>query len=90
MRYIIFFIVAVVSCWSHIAGMDTSGSPVPDAIQPLLEQLQLALVLEAKYQPNLQLPSLSQVSAQTENIRLNLLRRICISKILLHSLRTMK
>ncbi|XP_076239469.1 cyclin G [Calliopsis andreniformis] len=40
--------------------MDTSGSPVPDAIQPLLEQLQLALVLEAKYQPNLQLPSISQ------------------------------
>ncbi|XP_053970900.1 cyclin G [Hylaeus volcanicus] len=40
--------------------MDTSGLPVPDAIHPLLEQLQEALVLEVKYQPNLQLPSISQ------------------------------
>lgn len=40
--------------------MDTSGSPVPDAIQPLLEQLQEALVLETKYQPNLQLPTTTQ------------------------------
>lgn len=37
--------------------MDTSGFPVPDAIHPLLEQLQEALVLEVKYQPHLQLPS---------------------------------
>lgn len=48
------------SCQSHIAGMDTSGLPVPDAIHPLLEQLQEALVLEVKYQPNLQLPNISQ------------------------------
>lgn len=40
--------------------MDTSGLPVPDAIHPLLEQLQEALVLEVKYQPNLQLPSMAQ------------------------------
>jgi len=40
--------------------MDTSGSPVPDAIHPLLEQLQEALVLEVKYQPNLQLPVTTQ------------------------------
>ena len=40
--------------------MDTSGSPVPDAIHPLLERLQEALVLEVKYQPNLQLPTVSQ------------------------------
>ncbi|OAD58761.1 Cyclin-G2, partial [Eufriesea mexicana] len=40
--------------------MDTSGLPVPDAIHSLLEQLQEALVLEVKYQPNLQLPSISQ------------------------------
>jgi cyclin G2 len=40
--------------------MDTSGSPVPDAIQPLFEQLQEALVLETKYQPNLQLPTSTQ------------------------------
>ncbi|XP_011495892.1 PREDICTED: cyclin-G2 [Ceratosolen solmsi marchali] len=37
--------------------MDTSGSPVPDAIQPLFEQLQEALVLETKYQPDLRLPT---------------------------------
>ncbi|KAM0729075.1 Cyclin G [Formica fusca] len=41
---------------SHIAGMDTSGLPVPDAI-PSLEQLQedlvLNLVQEVKFQPNL-------------------------------------
>lgn len=48
------------SCQSHIAGMDTSGLPVPDAIHPLLEQLQEALVLEVKYQPNLQLPNITQ------------------------------
>ncbi|KAG7214128.1 hypothetical protein KM043_001482 [Ampulex compressa] len=41
-------------------GMDTSGLPVPDAIHPLLEQLQEALVLEIKYQPNLQLPTTTQ------------------------------
>lgn len=41
--------------------MDTSGSPVPDAIQPLFEQLQEALLLEGKYQPNLQLPATTQV-----------------------------
>lgn len=41
--------------------MDTSGSPVPDAIQPLLERLQEALILEPKYQPNLQLPLSTQV-----------------------------
>lgn len=41
--------------------MDTSGSPVPDAIHPLVEQLQEALVLETKYQPNLQLPITTQV-----------------------------
>ncbi|XP_012241103.1 cyclin G [Bombus impatiens] len=40
--------------------MDTSGLPVPDAIHPLLEQLQEALVLEVKYQPNLPLPNISQ------------------------------
>lgn len=40
--------------------MDTSGLPVPDAIHPLLEQLQEALLLEVKYQPNLQLPNISQ------------------------------
>lgn len=40
--------------------MDTSGLPVPDAIHPLFEQLQEALVLEVKYQPNLQLPAISQ------------------------------
>ncbi|XP_078050654.1 cyclin G [Augochlora pura] len=40
--------------------MDTSGLPVPDAIHPLLKQLQEALVLEVKYQPNLQLPTMSQ------------------------------
>ncbi|XP_016915971.1 cyclin G [Apis cerana] len=40
--------------------MDTSGLPVPDAIHPLLEQLQEALVLEVKYQPNLQLPNITQ------------------------------
>ncbi|KZC08726.1 PREDICTED: cyclin-G2 isoform X2 [Dufourea novaeangliae] len=40
--------------------MDTSGLPLPDAVYPLLEQLQEALVLEVKYQPNLQLPSISQ------------------------------
>jgi cyclin G2 len=40
--------------------MDTSGSPVPDAIQPLIEQLQEALLLESKYQPNLQLPTTTQ------------------------------
>ncbi|KOC68855.1 Cyclin-G2 [Habropoda laboriosa] len=40
--------------------MDTSGLPVPDAIHPLLEQLQEALVLEVKYQPNLQLSTISQ------------------------------
>ncbi|XP_046475941.1 cyclin G isoform X1 [Neodiprion pinetum] len=40
--------------------MDTSGSPVPDAIHPLVEQLQEALVLETKYQPNLQLPITTQ------------------------------
>ncbi|XP_076643069.1 cyclin G [Halictus rubicundus] len=40
--------------------MDTSGLPVPDAIHPILEQLQEALVLEVKYQPNLQLPTISQ------------------------------
>lgn len=57
-------IIAVVSCQSHIAGMDTSGLPVPDAIHPLLEQLQEALVLEVKYQPNLQLPNISQVCIQ--------------------------
>lgn len=51
-------------CQSHIAGMDTSGLPVPDAIHPLLEQLQEALVLEVKYQPNLQLPNISQVCIQ--------------------------
>ncbi|XP_043477928.1 cyclin G [Leptopilina heterotoma] len=49
---------------SHIAGMDASGLPVPDAIQPLLEQLQEALVLEVKYQPNLQLP----ISTQNDEI----------------------
>ncbi|XP_015108806.1 cyclin G [Diachasma alloeum] len=43
-----------------MAGMDTSGSPVPDAIHSLLEQLQEALVLELKYQPNLQLPVATQ------------------------------
>ncbi|XP_023245492.1 cyclin G [Copidosoma floridanum] len=37
--------------------MESSNTPVPDAVQPLMEQLQEALVLEAKYQPNLQLPS---------------------------------
>ncbi|KAF7413576.1 hypothetical protein HZH68_002065 [Vespula germanica] len=40
--------------------MDTSGFPVPDAIHPLLEQLQEALVLEVKYQPNLQLLTTTQ------------------------------
>ncbi|XP_015586457.1 cyclin G [Cephus cinctus] len=40
--------------------MDTSGSPVPDAIHPLVEQLQEALVLEVKYQPDLQLPLTTQ------------------------------
>lgn len=40
--------------------MDTSGLLVPDAIHPLFEQLQEALVLEVKYQPNLQLPTISQ------------------------------
>lgn len=40
--------------------MDTSGLPVPDAIHPLLEQLQEALVLEVKYQPNLLLPTTAQ------------------------------
>ncbi|CAK9796961.1 Cyclin G [Anthophora plagiata] len=40
--------------------MDTSGLLVPDAIHPLLKQLQEALVLEVKYQPNLQLPTISQ------------------------------
>ncbi|XP_012254601.2 cyclin G isoform X2 [Athalia rosae] len=40
--------------------MDTSGLPVPDAIHPLVEQLQEALVLETKYQPNLQLPITTQ------------------------------
>ncbi|XP_034935274.1 cyclin G [Chelonus insularis] len=40
--------------------MDSSGSPVPDAIHLLLEQLQEALVLEIKYQPNLQLPVTTQ------------------------------
>lgn len=46
--------------------MDTSGSPVPDAIQSLLEQLQEGLVLEEKYQPNLQLPVTTQVSIHTK------------------------
>ncbi|XP_015174812.1 PREDICTED: cyclin-G1 [Polistes dominula] len=40
--------------------MDTSGFPVPDAIHPLLEQLQEALVLEVKYQPDLQLLTTTQ------------------------------
>ncbi|KAI4501658.1 hypothetical protein M0802_002993 [Mischocyttarus mexicanus] len=40
--------------------MDTVGFPVPDAIHPLLEQLQEALVLEVKYQPDLQLLTTTQ------------------------------
>ncbi|KAJ8688584.1 hypothetical protein QAD02_024379 [Eretmocerus hayati] len=40
--------------------MDTSGLPVPDAIQPLIEQFQEALLLEPKYQVNLQLPNTTQ------------------------------
>ncbi|XP_043272910.1 cyclin G [Venturia canescens] len=40
--------------------MDTSGSPVPDAIHSLLERLQEALLLEVKYQPSLQLPVTTQ------------------------------
>ena len=46
--------------------MDTSGSPVPDAIHPLLEQLQEVLVLEVKHQPNLELPVSTQVSILLE------------------------
>ncbi|XP_058806705.1 cyclin G [Phymastichus coffea] len=40
--------------------MDSLGSPVPDAIQPLLERLKEALCLEPKYQPNLQIPASTQ------------------------------
>ncbi|XP_012270762.1 cyclin G [Orussus abietinus] len=40
--------------------MDSSGMPVPDAIHPLFEQLREDLVLEEKYQPNLQLPTTTQ------------------------------
>lgn len=40
--------------------MDISGFPVPDAIHPLLEQLQEALVLQVKYQPDLQLLTTTQ------------------------------
>ncbi|XP_034191175.2 cyclin G isoform X1 [Osmia lignaria lignaria] len=49
--------------------MGTSGLPVPDAIHPLLEQLQEALVLEVKYQPNLQLPTMSQTEEITIGAR---------------------
>lgn len=49
-------------CWSHVAGMDTTGSSAPVTIHSLLEQLQEALVLEVKYQPNLQLPAITKVS----------------------------
>lgn len=42
--------------------MDITGLPEPDAIQPLFEQLQEALLLDAKFQPSLVLPSTTQVS----------------------------
>ncbi|XP_066597598.1 cyclin G [Prorops nasuta] len=40
--------------------MDTSGSLVPDALLPLIRQLEENLVLEIKYQSNLQLPHTTQ------------------------------
>ncbi|XP_008554877.1 cyclin G [Microplitis demolitor] len=40
--------------------MDTTGSSAPVTIHSLLEQLQEALVLEVKYQPNLQLPAITK------------------------------
>ncbi|KAK2588860.1 hypothetical protein KPH14_001727 [Odynerus spinipes] len=49
--------------------MDTSGLPVPDAIHPLLEQLQEALVLEVKYLPNLQLLTTTQNDEITIGLR---------------------
>lgn len=49
--------------------MDTSGLPAPDVIHPLLEQLQEALVLEIKYQPNLQLLSTTQNDEITIGLR---------------------
>lgn len=49
--------------------MDTSGLPVPDAIHPFFEQLQEALVLEVKYQPNLQLLTTSQNDEITIGLR---------------------
>lgn len=49
--------------------MDTSGSLVPDAIHSFVEQLQEALVLEVKYQPNLQLPIATQNDEITSGAR---------------------
>ncbi|XP_011333783.1 cyclin G [Ooceraea biroi] len=57
---------------SHTAGMDTSGSPVPDAIplEKLQEDLIINLIQEVKFQPNLhELSTATQEDEITMNVR---------------------